>query len=118
MFEYRHQNKEKARELRKNMTRQERRLWYDYLKKKDLQFRRQVPIGPYIVDFYNNRLKTAIELDGSQHYEAEARQYDNLRTKYLNQRGIDVIRIPNNEIDKNFNRVCIAIDNIIIQKLK
>ena len=110
---YNYTNIPYARELRRNMTRQERRLWYDYLKRQEIKFRRQVPIGSYIVDFYNSSLKIAIELDGSQHYEPEEEKYDIRRTEYLNSQGIEVIRIPNNQIDKNFNGVCVAVDEII-----
>ena len=91
-----------AKELRKNMTKEERHLWYDYLKNKDIRFIRQKIIGNYIVDFYCAKANLVIELDGSQHYEDKGIAYDTERTKYLEQYGLMVIRIPNNEINYNF----------------
>ena len=61
--------KTNAQKLRKNMTRQERHLWYDFLKKLPITVNCQKVIGKYIVDFYCAGAKTVIELDGSQHYE-------------------------------------------------
>ena len=95
-----------ARELRKSMTPQERRLWFGYLKDCPVKFLRQKVMGKYIIDFYCPKLKLAIELDGSQHYDPEGMEYDNCRTEYLNRYGINVIRIPNNEIDHNLSGVC------------
>jgi len=77
---YCERNKQRAQELRRNMTRQERHLWYDFLQSYSVQFRRQKQIGPYIVDFYCSRAKLIIELDGSQHYEEEVNAYDKERS--------------------------------------
>lgn len=106
-----------AKALRKNMTKEERHLWYDYLRNKDVRFIRQRIIGNYIVDFYSAKANLVIELDGSQHYEEDAIRYDKERTKYLEQCGLTVIRIPNNEINQNFDGVCEYLDNIICQSL-
>ena len=97
---------ERAKELRKNMTRQEKCLWYDFLRNYPLKFYRQRPIGKYIVDFYCTKLKLVIEIDGSQHYTDEAIKYDKLRTEYINSLGFTVIRFTNSEIDENFDTVC------------
>ena len=102
-----------ARALRKNMTPQERRLWFGFLKDGPAKFLRQKTMGQYIVDFYCPSAKLAIELDGSQHYEPENMEYDNRRTAYLQQYGIRVIRIPNNEIDNNFSGVCDYITDLL-----
>ncbi len=99
-----------AQKLRKEMTREERKLWYDYLRMYPVQFRRQVTCGTYILDFYCAGAKLAVELDGSQHYEPESIKYDQDRTAYLNSLGISVLRIPNNEIKKNLSGVCDLID--------
>ena len=106
-----------AKELRKNMTKEERHLWYDFLRDYDVQFLRQKVIGRYIVDFYCAKAKLVIELDGSQHYEDHGLEYDAERTEYLKQYGISVIRIPNNVVNENFTGVCEYIDEIIRQTL-
>ena len=98
--------KSNAQALRKNMTKQERHLWYDFLKGLSVNVNRQKPIGPYIVDFYIASSKLIIELDGSQHYEPNNQKSDNLRDEYFNGIGIRVLRYPNNEIDTNFEAVC------------
>ena len=102
-----------ARVLRKNMTPQERRLWFGFLKDCPVKFLRQKTIGRYIADFYCPAAKLAIELDGSQHYEPENREYDGRRTAYMREYGILVIRIPNNEIDNNFSGVCDYITELV-----
>ena len=98
---------EKARILRKNMTKQERILW-TFLRKKNinnLKFRRQYPIGNYIVDFICNEKKLIIEIDGGQHNENKNITYDQERTKYLESKGYKVIRFWNNDIDNNIDGV-------------
>ncbi len=100
----------KAAALRKQMTKQERHLWYGYLREYDVPFYRQKILGHYIADFYCARAKLVVELDGSQHYENAGMQYDAQRTKELSQFGLTVIRIPNNEVDHNFVGVCEYID--------
>ena len=98
---------EKARTLRKNMTKQERILW-QFLRKKSingLKFRRQYPIGNYIVDFICNAKKLIIEIDGGQHNEDKNIIYDKERTKYLETKGYKVIRFWNHDIDNNIESV-------------
>lgn len=102
-----------ARELRKNMTKEERHLWYDFLRNINPKFYRQRVIGNYVVDFYCAKAKLVIELDGSQHYENDAVEYDRERTAFLKQNGIKVVRIPNNEINDNFDGVCVYISKIV-----
>lgn len=99
-----------AQELRRNMTKEERRLWYNFLRHYPIRFTRQKVIDHYIVDFYCAKAKLIIELDGSQHYSEEAQQKDAVRTAALEQYGLTVIRIPNNEINHNFQSVCQMID--------
>ncbi|MCQ2419859.1 MAG: endonuclease domain-containing protein [Clostridia bacterium] len=98
------------------MTPWERKLWYLFLKNHPVHFYRQRPIDSFIVDFYCSRLKLAIELDGSQHFEQSGLKYDEERTKRLNLRGIEVIRIANNEIDQNFTGVCEYLNDLIQKK--
>ena len=95
-----------AQKLRREMTKEERRLWYDFLKQLPLTVNRQKVIGHYIVDFYCASAKLAIELDGSQHYESEGTTSDQERDYALNQLGITVVRYSNSDIDRNFDGVC------------
>ena len=106
-----------AKTLRTNMTKEERHLWYDFLRTYPVKFSRQKILGKYIADFYSAQAKIIIELDGSQHYEATGKKYDNERTKYLEQYNLKVIRIPNNWVNQNFREVCEYIDNIVKQSL-
>ena len=99
-----------AQHLRRNMTKEERRLWYEYLRNYPYQFRRQVTFGNYILDFYCAEAKLAVELDGSQHYSEEGLRYDENRTAYLNGIGIRVIRFSNTDIMRNLAGVCETID--------
>ena len=99
-----------AKELRKNMTKEERHLWYDFLRSYSERFLRQKVFGNYIVDFYCAKAKLVIELDGSQHYEPSEIEHDRLRSLYLESLGLKVLRIPNNEISRNFRGVCEYID--------
>ena len=107
-----------AKTLRKNMTKEERHLWYDFLRNYPVRFRRQKVIGSYIVDFYCADAKLIIELDGSQHYEDINREKDAERTAFLEQQGFSVIRIPNNEVTKNFSGVCEYIDILVNSTLE
>ena len=106
-----------AKSLRKRATRQEKRLWYDFLKNYDVNFQRQKAIGDYIVDFYCPSLKIAIEIDGNQHYSKEGIEKDRIRTCEINNQGVQVIRITNRQIDRHFNEICEYLDNEI-QKMK
>ena len=103
----------RAQTLRKNMTKEERHLWYDFLKSYPIQFKRQYQIGIYYVDFYCYQAKLVIELDGSQHCEPDAIAYDNTRTAYLQNQGFFVLRLSNRDVMENFRSVCEAIDNIV-----
>ena len=95
-----------SQQLRKNMTPEERHLWYDFLKNLPITVNRQRKIGPYIVDFYIAEFKIVIELDGSQHYEPQNKQKDKDRDLYLSKSEITVLRYPNSEINQNFDGVC------------
>lgn len=95
------------------MTPWERKLWYDFLRDYPVRFQRQKPVGNYIVDFYCFKAKLVIELDGSQHYNKDGVTKDKIRTKKLEDFNLTVIRIPNNEVDENFEGVCEYIDNYV-----
>ena len=107
-----------AKMLRKNMTKEEKHLWYDFLRTYPVRFSRQKILGKYIADFYCAEAKLVIELDGSGHYTEEAKQYDEERTAFLEEYGLTVIRIPNTEIHKNFRGVCEYIDQLAEQSLR
>ncbi len=100
------QLRKNAQKLRREMTKEERRLWYDFLKQLPLTVNRQKVIGRYIVDFYCASAKLVIELDGSQHYESEGTVSDWERDYALNQLGITVVRYSNSDINRNFDGVC------------
>jgi len=106
-----------ARQLRKEMTKEERHLWYDFLRGYPIRFSRQKILGKYIVDFYCAKAKLVIELDGSQHYQQPQAEKDFSRDMFLSNYGLTVIRIPNNEINCNFQGVCEYIDLCVAQSL-
>ncbi len=95
-----------SQKLRKQMTRQEKHLWYDFLKDHPFQFNRQKVIGPFVVDFFCHFAKLVIEIDGGQHFDAERKQRDTERTNYLRSLGLEVMRFTNREIDHDFFEVC------------
>ena len=106
-----------AKQLRKEMTKEERHLWYDFLRTYPVRFSRQKVLGKYIADFYSAEAKLVIELDGSQHYEDNNIAKDTERTAFLESYGLTVIRIPNNEVNRNFRGVCEHIDTTVKQSL-
>ena len=106
-----------AKQLRKEMTKEERHLWYDFLRTHSARFSRQKVLGKYIADFYSAEAKLVIELDGSQHYEEINAEKDAERTAFLEGYGLTVIRIPNNEVNRNFRGVCERIDAAVRQSL-
>jgi very-short-patch-repair endonuclease len=95
------------------MTKEERHLWYDFLRNLPVPFHRQKVIGSYIVDFYCASANLVIELDGSQHYEEQGIQYDLNRDEFLRRRGLTVKRYSNSDINQRFESVCRDIYNFI-----
>ena len=106
MIHYRKNLKIRARKLRKNMTWEERHLWFDFLKELPIRFFRQKPVGDYVLDFYCPKLRLAIDLDGGQHYEPVGLDYDARRTENLEKLGIRVVRYSNRDIHEHFTAVC------------
>ena len=102
-----------AQSLRKNMTKEEKHLWYDFLKKLPITVNRQKVIGNYIVDFYCASARLVIELDGSQHYDEKGREADRERDNYLRELGLYVVRYTNRQIRENFFGVCKDIEKHI-----
>ena len=95
-----------AQKLRKEMTKEERHLWYDFLKHLDVSVNRQKTLGSYIVDFYCDKAKLVIELDGSQHFEETGAAKDKRRDQALSEEGYTVLRYANSEVNGNFRGVC------------
>ena len=106
-----------AKQLRRNMTKEERHLWYDYLRTYPVRFSRQKVLGKFVADFYSAEAKLVIELDGSQHYEGSNIEKDTERTAFLEGYGLKSIRIPNDEVSRNFRGVCEYIDAAVRQSL-
>lgn len=106
-----------AKKLRQEATDEERHLWYDFLRSYPTRFYRQKVIGKYIIDFYCHAAGIVIELDGSQHYEALNQAEDQKRTAFLEEYKLQVIRIPNSDISRNFRSVCEYIDTIVKKRL-
>ena len=102
-----------ARKLRKQMTPQERHLWYDFLCTYPVKIYRQRVISNFIVDFYCASAKLVIEIDGAQHFEAQGIAYDAERTSILQSLGLLVVRYSNREVDRNFDGVCTDLDQLI-----
>lgn len=99
-----------ARQLRKEMTPEERKLWYLFLNTYPVRFRRQAAIDNYIVDFYCAQAKLVVEIDGTQHFEDNGLRKDAQRTEQLEALGLRVIRFSNRQIDEEFDGVCQYID--------
>ena len=108
---------ENAKNLRKNMTKEERHLWYDFLRGYSVRFLRQKVIDNYIADFYCYQARLVIEIDGSQHFENSGLLKDKIRTQQIEARNLTVIRIPNNEVNYNFDGVCEYIDLMVKEQL-
>ena len=107
---------ENAKSLRKNMTRQEKHLWYDFLSHYPIKIYKQRIIDNYIADFYCHQARLVIELDGSQHYTPDGKSYDQERTAVLNEYGLLVLRFTNIDVDNHFEGVCYLIDKTIKER--
>ena len=115
---FRSDNKGRSRELRREMTPQERRLWHCFLKDYPIKIYRQRSIDRFVVDFYCSRAHIVIEIDGGQHVTPEGKRYDEMRDKILQGYGLEVIRIYNTDIDRNFDGVCEWLDRKLKESLK
>ena len=103
--------------LRREMTPWERKLWFLFLQKYPVRFRRQYIIGNYIADFVCVKVSLIIELDGSGHYQDGQVQHDMFRTEELQMRGFHVLRFTNADVDNNFSGVCSVIDKYVKDRL-
>jgi very-short-patch-repair endonuclease len=103
----------RAKELRKNMTIAEKKLWYSYLKSFKFKILRQRPIDQFIVDFYCAHLKLVIEVDGDSHHTNDGKDYDKERTQRLEGYGLTVLRFTNDQVLKDFQSVCEQLNRLI-----
>ena len=108
----------RAKELRKNATKQEKHLWYDFLCRYPVRFQRQKTIDHFIADFYCHAAKLIIELDGAQHYDEQGLARDKERTAILAEYGVEVLRFSNLDIDHNFEGVCKVIDLTVRKRMQ
>ncbi len=106
-----------SRGLRKNATPQESRLWYRFLRTYSVRFNRQRIIGNYIVDFYCDKAKLVVELDGSQHYLVKGEAKDIERDEFLESLNLKVLRFSNEDVNKHFYEVCTVIDNTVQERI-
>lgn len=108
-YNYNKKNVPLSQELRKNMTPEERHLWYDFLKRLPMTVHRQKTVGNYIVDFMIAGAWLVIEIDGVQHKLPEHAEADQKRDQELKQLGFTVVRYSNEDIHNRFNAVCMDI---------
>ena len=113
---YQKESKPFAQQLRRDMTPEEKHLWYDFLKDLPVPVKRQKIILGYVADFYVPSARLVIELDGSQHYSDEGKAYDSVRNDAMEQLGITVLRYSNDDIKKRFNAVCEHILHTIAER--
>ena len=106
-----------AKSLRKNATPQENHLWYDFLRNYQPRFQRQKTIGQFIADFYCEKARLVIELDGSQHFTSEGITHDAARTAAIETVGVAVLRFTNRDIDREFQEVCMRIDTVVRERI-
>ena len=106
-----------AKALRRNATPQENHLWYDFLRSYTPRFQRQKTIGQFIADFYCEKARLVIELDGSQHFTPEGIIHDEARTAAIETSGVTVLRVTNHDIDSDFDAVCTVIDEAVQTRL-
>ena len=116
-LEYNQKNIALAKNLRKNATLQENRLWYDFLCKYEIRFQRQKSIDNFIADFYCHQARLVIEIDGSQHYKSSNLIYDAKRTSVLEKYGSFVLRFTNMDVDNEFDSVCRVIDRTVKERM-
>jgi very-short-patch-repair endonuclease len=106
----------KAKELRSNMTVAEKKLWFEYLRGCEYQFVRQKVIGNYILDFYCQKLKLGIEIDGETHLGSKNKEYDENRTIELEKLGIKILRFWNDDVLYGLGEVEKIIENEIKER--
>ncbi len=111
-------HRRRAQALRKNQTKEENHLWYDFLKTYPVQFRRQYQVGCYYADFYCYKAQLVVELDGTQHADPASVAYDQQRTQWMQQQGLFVLRFSNLDVMRNFSGVCEAIHMAVTSRMQ
>ena len=109
--------RERVQELRHKMTPMEKKLWYSFLRTYPVKMYKQRPIRTFVADFYCPLARLVIELDGSQHYTEQGKEYDEQRTAILEQYGVQVIRFTNLDVDRHLDAVCAQIDSTIERRV-
>ena len=109
--------RERVQELRHKMTPMEKKLWYSFLRTYPVKMYKQRPIRTFVADFYCPLARLVIELDGSQHYTEQGREYDEQRTAILEQYGVQVLRFTNLDVDRHLDAVCAQIDSTIERRV-
>ena len=106
-IDYRRNLKQRSRTLRRDSTRAERKLWFEFLRDQPEKFTRQKPLGPYIADFYCSAQRLVVEVDGDSHFAGDQR--DEIRTAVLAELGVRVVRFTNDDVMQRFEGVCFEI---------
>ena len=109
--------RERVQELRHKMTPMEKKLWYSFLRTYPVKMYKQRPIRTFVADFYCPLARLVIELDGSQHYTEQGKEYDEQRTAILEQYGVQVFRFTNLDVDRHLDAVCAQIDSTIERRV-
>ena len=107
----------RASELRKNATKQENHLWYDFLRTYPVRFQRQKVISSFVADFYCHQARLVVEVDGSQHYSQDGFIYDLERSSILSNYGLFVLRFSNFDVDHYFHSVCDEIHRNVQERI-
>lgn len=110
--------KGRASSMRRQMTKEEFHLWYHFLRRYPVKFRRQRVMGAFICDFYCHRVRLIVELDGAQHYSDYGKSYDAWRSEKLEKDGCKVLRFSNGDIHERFYGVCVLIDRAVKERIK
>ena len=110
---YRTRLTSRARTLRRDATRAERKLWYECLRDLPEKFTRQKPLGRYVVDFYCSSRRLVIEIDGDSHFTENGERYDGARTLALAAENLRVVRFTNDEVLEDFDGVCQRIAEVL-----
>ena len=113
---YRLQLRDRSRELRRDPTPAERKLWFEFLRDLPHKFTRQKPLGAYIADFYCSRLRLIIEVDGDSHFTSNGEEGDTRRTAALAALNLTVLRFTNAEVMEQFEGVCARIEQALVEK--
>ena len=117
-IEYQRKMIPRAQELRRAMTPQEKKLWYEFLCRYPVRFQRQKTISSFVADFYCYRARLVVEVDGAQHYTPQGKAYDLERSAILQRYGLKVLRFSNDDVERHFQSVCVRIAQVVMERLE